>query len=190
MFSMMSIPTDDDISSAVLAFLKTSDLSTTSKKSILSHVESVFSCTLFDKKELISEVLNNFAAEAAKSSETQVDEDNIELFGTVDEDIDEDSTHIRDDSTVKKKRGGFTVPMQLSTELSEFIGSVTCSRTEIVKRLWDYIKSHNLQNVKDKREILCDETLKKIFKRPKLTMFSMNKYLSGVRFIKSIFQIN
>lgn len=74
----------------------------------------------------------------------------------------------------------FSKPLQLSSELSEFMGDDTAARTEVVKHVWKYIKQQNLQNPKDRREILCDETLEKIFKRKKVTMFSMNKYLSAV----------
>ena len=58
--------------------------------------------------------------------------------------------------------------------------SITSTRSGVVKRLWEYIKANNLQNPKDKREILCDSTLESIFKRKKITMFSMNKFLTPV----------
>jgi upstream activation factor subunit UAF30 len=77
---------------------------------------------------------------------------------------------------------GFNKQLQLSQELSAFIGEVTSTRGQVVKALWDYIKEKNLQNPKDRREILCDKQLEKIFKRKKVTMFSMNKYLSQVSF--------
>jgi upstream activation factor subunit UAF30 len=46
--------------------------------------------------------------------------------------------------------------------------------------MWEYIREHNLQNPKDKRQILLDEDLRKIFKVKSFTAFSMNKYLSQV----------
>ncbi len=48
---------------------------------------------------------------------------------------------------------------------------------QVVKKMWEYIKEHNLQNPNDKRKIILDDKLKTIFKSP-LTMFSMNKQLS------------
>ena len=64
-------------------------------------------------------------------------------------------------------------------DLSEFVGGdVSLPRTEVTKRIWNYIREHNLQNPDDKREILCDETLEKLFKRKKMTMFKMTKYLA------------
>lgn len=47
------------------------------------------------------------------------------------------------------------------------------SRGDITKKLWEYIHEHNLQNPSNKREILCDEVLEKIFKRKKIDMFKM-----------------
>lgn len=53
-------------------------------------------------------------------------------------------------------------------------------RTEVTKQMWVYIKAHDLQNPNNKREILCDEKLEKLFKRKKVDMFKMTKLLSGV----------
>ena len=48
---------------------------------------------------------------------------------------------------------------------------------QVVKRMWEHIKAHNLQNPKDKRKIVLDEQLGRLFKPP-LNMFNMNKQLS------------
>ncbi len=52
-------------------------------------------------------------------------------------------------------------------------------RGQVVSKVWDYIRKHNLQNPADKREILADDKLKKVFGRDKCTMFEMNKYLGA-----------
>lgn len=71
--------------------------------------------------------------------------------------------------------------MQLSDELTEFFeGVFELPRTEVTKRIWAYIKENDLQNPKDKREILCDKKLEKLFKRKKMNMFKMSKQLSEV----------
>ncbi len=44
--------------------------------------------------------------------------------------------------------------------------------------MWDYIRTHSLQNPENKREILADDKLKKVFGKDKATMFEMNKYLA------------
>lgn len=76
--------------------------------------------------------------------------------------------------------GGFAAEVQLSTELAEFLGEYQMPRTEVTKRVWAYIKAKELQNPKDKREILCDAALQKVLKRTKIHMFQMTKVLSGV----------
>jgi upstream activation factor subunit UAF30 len=43
---------------------------------------------------------------------------------------------------------------------------------------WGYIKSHNLQNPENRREILADDKLRKVFGKDKVTMFEMNKHLA------------
>ena len=52
------------------------------------------------------------------------------------------------------------------------------SRPQTVKRIWAYVRSHDLQDPSDKRMIRCDEPLKAVFKQEKVHMFTMNKILS------------
>jgi upstream activation factor subunit UAF30 len=69
-------------------------------------------------------------------------------------------------------------PLQPSKELAAVVGSSPLSRPDVVSRMWDYIKKHNLQNPENKREILADEKLEPIFGQKKVTMFEMNKHLA------------
>ena len=69
-------------------------------------------------------------------------------------------------------------PLTPSPELAAVIGSGQLPRGEAVKKVWDYIKSNNLQNPQDRREILADEALRKVFGKDKVTMFEMNKHLA------------
>lgn len=69
-------------------------------------------------------------------------------------------------------------PLQPSPELAEVVGSGMIARGEVVSKVWEYIKKNNLQNPENKREILADNVLKKVFGRDKVTMFEMNKYLA------------
>lgn len=75
---------------------------------------------------------------------------------------------------------GFTAPVQLSPALAEFLGESVLPRTQVTKRLWDYIKANDLQNPANKREILCDGPMKKAFNAKKFTMFEMSKLVSPV----------
>ncbi|SMN22076.1 similar to Saccharomyces cerevisiae YOR295W UAF30 Subunit of UAF (upstream activation factor) [Maudiozyma saulgeensis] len=66
--------------------------------------------------------------------------------------------------------------LNLSEPLSEIVGAHELPRTRVVKGVWDYIKAHNLQNPEDRREILCDAKMEKVFGKS-TTMFQLNKLL-------------
>lgn len=72
-----------------------------------------------------------------------------------------------------------TKPMQLSSDLEAVIGKGPMPRSEVVKQIWVYIKKHDLQNPKNKRNIIADDKLKKIFGKGEVTMFEMTKLVSG-----------
>ncbi|KAJ3049153.1 hypothetical protein HK097_009818 [Rhizophlyctis rosea] len=81
-------------------------------------------------------------------------------------------------STGKRSSSGFNKPQQLSPELAAVVGTDQLGRPQTVKAIWDYIKANNLQNPSDKRTILCDEKLQRVFGQPSVTMFQMNKLLT------------
>ena len=69
-------------------------------------------------------------------------------------------------------------PMKPSSDLSAVVGAEPLARSEVVSKMWEYIKKHDLQNPSNKREIISDAKLKPIFGgRDKVTMFEMNKLL-------------
>jgi chromatin remodeling complex protein RSC6 len=70
-------------------------------------------------------------------------------------------------------------PMNVSSELEAVIGKGPMPRSEVTKKIWDYIKKNNLQNPSNKRNILADEKLKPIFKKDEVTMFEMTKLVSA-----------
>jgi chromatin remodeling complex protein RSC6 len=78
----------------------------------------------------------------------------------------------------RKINPALTRPLQPSTELAAVVGSSPLSRPDVVSQVWKYIKSNNLQNPENKREILADEKLEPIFGAKKVTMFEMNKHLA------------
>lgn len=76
----------------------------------------------------------------------------------------------------KKANAAFMKPLQPSEALAEVVGSKALPRTEVTKKLWAYIKKNKLQNPKNKRNILADDTLKVIFGGKKeVSMFDMTK---------------
>ena len=75
-------------------------------------------------------------------------------------------------------RGGIAKPVTPSPELAKITGTAALPRSEVVSKIWAYIKKNNLQNPENKREILADDVLEPIFGVKKVTMFEMNKHLS------------
>jgi chromatin remodeling complex protein RSC6 len=81
-------------------------------------------------------------------------------------------------TTEKKANPALMKPMRPSQELAEIVGGEPLARTEITKRIWDYIKKHNLQNPANKREIFADEKLERVFGTRVVTMFEMTKLIN------------
>jgi len=81
---------------------------------------------------------------------------------------------------VRKANPALLKPMELSSELEEVVGKGPMSRGEVVKKIWEYIKKHDLQNPANKRNILADDKLKTIFGgKGEVTMFEMTKLVSA-----------
>ena len=66
-----------------------------------------------------------------------------------------------------------------SPQLAAIIGSTPMPRTEVTKKLWEYIKAHNLQDAAKRTNINADAKLKEIFKKPQVSMFEMTKLVSA-----------
>lgn len=70
-------------------------------------------------------------------------------------------------------------PMQVSDDLAAVVGNGPMPRSEVVKKLWEYIRKHNLQDQQNKRNINADENLQKVFDGKKtVSMFEMTKLVS------------
>ena len=71
-------------------------------------------------------------------------------------------------------------PLTLSSDLEAVVGAGPLPRAQVVKKLWEYIKTNNLQNPQNKRNILADSKLKAIFGgKGEVTMFEMTKLVSS-----------
>lgn len=78
-----------------------------------------------------------------------------------------------------KTNSAFMKPMQISSDLAEVIGKGPMPRSEVVKKLWVYIKKNELQDAKNKRNINADAALKKVFGgKATVSMFEMTKLVS------------
>ena len=81
-----------------------------------------------------------------------------------------------------KKRtpsAAFMKAMTPSAALAAIIGDKPVPRTEVTKKVWEYIKKHGLQDQAKKTMINADAKLKEIFKKAQVSMFEMTKLISG-----------
>ncbi len=79
----------------------------------------------------------------------------------------------------RKPNAAFMRAMNIGEALQPVVGSKPIPRTEVVKKLWEYIKKNKLQDPKERRNINADENLKKVFGGKKtVSMFEMTKLVS------------
>ena len=75
----------------------------------------------------------------------------------------------------RKPSAAFMKPLTPSDSLADVVGSKALPRTQVTKKLWEYIKKHKLQDAANKRNINADAKLKPIFGKDQVTMFEMTK---------------
>ena len=73
---------------------------------------------------------------------------------------------------------GFMKPMTPSAMLAAVVGAMPLPRTEVVKKIWEYIKKNKLQDAINKRMINADEKLREIFGKAQVSMFEMTKIIN------------
>jgi len=82
--------------------------------------------------------------------------------------------------SARKPNAAFMKPLNPSKELAEIVGASALPRTEVMKKVWAYIKKNNLQDAKNRRAINADDKLKAVFGGKKqVTMFEMTKLVSN-----------
>jgi len=79
----------------------------------------------------------------------------------------------------RKANPALLKPMKVSADLEAVVGKGPMPRGQVVKKLWEYIKKNNLQDSKNKRDIIADAKLKVVFGgKGKVNMFEMTKLVS------------
>jgi upstream activation factor subunit UAF30 len=79
-----------------------------------------------------------------------------------------------------KPNAGFMKPVTPSKVLAEVVGAEPMPRTEVTKKVWDYIKKHDLQDPANRRMINADAKLEAVFEGKKqVSMFEMTKLISN-----------
>ena len=81
--------------------------------------------------------------------------------------------------SARKPNAAFMAPLTPSATLSEVVGSKAMPRTEVVKKIWDYIKKNNLQDKNNRRMINADGKLKPIFGKDQISMFELAKIVNN-----------
>lgn len=81
--------------------------------------------------------------------------------------------------TARKPNAAFMKPLTPSPTLAAVIGAQAVPRTEVTKKIWDYIKKNNLQDPANKRNINADAKLKPLFGKDQVSMFELTKIISG-----------
>jgi chromatin remodeling complex protein RSC6 len=80
----------------------------------------------------------------------------------------------------RKPNAALMKPVQPDNALAAVVGSTPLPRTELTKKLWDYIKKNKLQDAANKRMINADASLKPVFDgKSQVSMFEMTKLVSG-----------
>jgi upstream activation factor subunit UAF30 len=79
----------------------------------------------------------------------------------------------------RKPNAAFMKPMQPSAALGAVVGNSPMPRTEVTKKIWQYIKRHSLQDAKERRNINADDKLRVVFGgKGKVSMFEMTKLVN------------
>ncbi|XP_026398144.1 upstream activation factor subunit spp27-like isoform X1 [Papaver somniferum] len=184
---------DSELVERLREFLSVSDLNTTTTGMVRRKLEEDFGVDLSEKKAFIREQVDLYLQTQVEKNDDEEKEEEVDEEEEEEEEEPERRTSSRNGGTRKKKKvskkandgekkrgggGGFNKVCSLSPELQKIIGVPEMARTEVVKQLWAYIREKDLQDPKNKREILCDESLRDLFRVDSINMFQMNKVLS------------
>ncbi|KAJ6927118.1 upstream activation factor subunit spp27-like isoform X1 [Populus alba x Populus x berolinensis] len=189
---------DSDLVTRLREILRRSDLDTATAGSIRRQLEEDLGVDLSEKKKFIREQIDTFLetfnggegksenlSENENTENDAVDDEENENDGVKEEEEEEEEeeTETKESKGSNKtgkvrKRGGFTKLSSLSPQLQAVVGVPELARTEVVKKLWAYIRENNLQDPKNRKKINCDEALRAVFRVNSIDMFQMSKALS------------
>ena len=81
--------------------------------------------------------------------------------------------------TARKPNAAFMKPLTPSETLAAVIGPEAVPRTEVTKKIWDYIKKHDLQDPANRRNINADDKLRPLFGKDQVSMFELTKLVNA-----------
>jgi chromatin remodeling complex protein RSC6 len=82
-------------------------------------------------------------------------------------------------TSARKPNAAFMKPLTPSETLAAVIGPEAVPRTEVTKKIWDYIKKHNLQDASNRRNINADAKLRPLFGKDQVSMFELTKLVNA-----------
>lgn len=175
---------DEEVRQAIKDLLKGIDIASTSIREIRALLQAKLGdrFDVEERKDFVKDTVASFLLEGDDEDEDEGQDpsDANEAENDENEESVPAAAEASSPNNGKKKGGGFAKPLLLADELAEFMGSKIASRTDVTKRIWEYIKANNLQNPANRREILCDEAFEKLMKRKKINMFKMTQVLNPV----------
>lgn len=133
-------------------------------RQISNDIEEV---TMFTLEEMIESHLKSPGTTPPRDSEDEESEEN-----------DDDEGMNADDGVpgTSLKSGGPVY--RLSSELSELLKGKTMTRPQVIKHLWEYFRLNNLENPENRREIVCDQALQRVFGQSSMNMFTLQRYIT------------
>jgi hypothetical protein len=169
--STIPMPSDEAVVARLRHILGEVDLSVTTEKMIRRRLETEYGMDLSSKKPVVRREIETYLnAQAAGDGGVEGDGGD-----------EEDREEVGGSGRSKKRRHRFGDI--LSQPMAAFLQMERCPRTQVVKKLWEYIKANNLQDPKDRRRVLLDDKMKTIFPGKSVNMFSMQKLLSKHVFV-------
>lgn len=82
-------------------------------------------------------------------------------------------------ATARKPNAAFMKPLTPSADLAAVIGPEAVPRTEVTKKIWEYIKKHDLQDASNRRNINADDKLRPLFGKDQVSMFELTKLVNA-----------
>lgn len=173
---------DEEVRQAIKDMLKDIDIASTSIREIRTLLQAKLGdrFDVEERKDFVKDTVASFLLEGDDEDEDQDPSEADEAEDDENEESVPTAVEVASPDKGKKKGGGFAKPLLLADELAEFMGSKIASRTDVTKKIWEYIKANDLQNPSNRREILCDEAFEKLMKRKKINMFKMTQVLNPV----------
>ena len=169
-----TLPSDDEISRELKRLLEGSDLNVVTPKVLRTSLETHYGVPLSAKKGFIKGIIAAYVRDVERQRSAPEGSEGVSDGG---EDASSDEAVTRPKTKRKALFGSL-----LSPEMAEFLDMEECSRGQVVKKLWEYIKANKLQDPKDGRRIVFDEKFAVLFgdngKRKSMNMLQMNKLLS------------